>query len=40
MFTDLRKLKQEGKLTEEVITAILSETKPKVSHHDKIAVMS
>ena len=33
----IRQLKQEDKLTEESINMILSETKPKVSHHDKIA---
>ena len=33
----LKKLKQEGKLTEELINSILSESKPKTSHHEKIS---
>ena len=33
----LKMLKQDGKLTEEVINSVLSETKPKTSHHDKIS---
>ena len=33
----IKKLKQEGSLTEEAIVEILGESKPKTSHHDKIA---
>jgi len=33
----LKKLKQEGKLTEELINSVLGEHKPKTSHHEKIS---
>lgn len=33
----LRTLKQEGKLTKEAINIVLSESKPKTSHHEKIS---